>query len=220
MIPNYISKLPKKTQQSWAALYEQYQPRGDDVALFAANTWLKSTIRTTQAIAATQGAMRKVLRFEVDTTKEFIKRTDDGEEYISAMLTDVLENVDGNPLPIELLQKWADKINAGESILADIDHEEYKRVLSSALTEKQVKEMMRKKPSIARSVKAVVQDGKLWVQAIVDKRYKNAIKKANGVSIEAIIETNDEGRVVDGDLLGWTFAVNEPRLNPRSQVYT
>lgn len=220
MIPAYVQKLPEQERKNWATVYQEFQPQGDDVALYAANTWLQKHITRVSAIALTSKRERKVLRFEVNTSKEFITRTDSGEEYISAMLTDVLENVDGSPLPIELLRKWAERINAGEAILGDIDHEEYKRIMSEGLSEAEVKALLRSKPSIAKSVKAVVQDGVLWLQAVVDKRYKNAIKKAKGVSIEAIIETDERtGRVVDGDLVGFTFAVNEDLGNPRAQLY-
>ena len=58
-------------------------------------------------------------------------------------------------------------------------------------------------------VQAAYSQGKLWVRAIVDKRYKKIIERAKGVSAEAFC-TWDESETValDGELLGFTFNVN------------
>ena len=58
----------------------------------------------------------------------------------------------------------------------------------------------------------------MWVRAIIDKRYKKIIEKANGVSLEAIVSRDANGNVTDGDLLGFTFAVNQRPVNPRAVI--
>ena len=218
-IPSYVKKLSESIQDKWVELSniatEKY---GEDKALIIANTWLKGNITSRQAIAQTQRKLTLV-QFHVDDSKELIKRSEAGDEYIDFVLTDTLPDKEGVQYPLKLLEKWAKKVNEGDMLLGDIDHAEYDRLLASGLGADEVIEKLKSKTGIAKGLKAIINDGKLWIRAIIDKRYKSMIKnKAKGVSLEALLVRDSDGNIVDGDLGGFTFGVNCDPVNDRAVI--
>jgi hypothetical protein len=209
MIPHYLKRASDETQQKYRAVYDRFASRGEMVAKLAADTWLKNHVIAQREYVASRNENRITVRFVVDTSKEFIKRSDSGEEYILAMLQDVHGDVDGFRWEPEWLQSFADQINRGEGVVGDIDHVEYDRLMSKAFTDEQVEAMLRSKKGIAKAVQAVFENGQLWVKAQIDKRYKKALQGRN-VSLEAVFDKDEGGRVVDAKLLGWTFIVDDP----------
>jgi hypothetical protein len=220
MIPSYVKKLSKESQEKWASVYNHFAPRGDEVAFIAANSWLQKHMST--HLAACSVKVRSVVHFDIDTTSpEFIKRTDSGEEYITAVLQDVYGDKDGVRWTPEILQRFADQINNGPALIGDIDHAEYDKILSAAMTDAEVETMFRQKKGIAKSVKAIFENGRLFIKALIDKRYKKVLQEqANGLSLEAVVTKDEDGRVTDGKLLGWTFTVKEDAANPRTTIIT
>ena len=77
-------------------------------------------------------------------------------------------------------------------------------------TDKKIIETLKNKKGIAKSLKAIFENGRLWVRAVIDKRYKKLIQNSKGVSAEAFItETDDtDKKVLKADLLGFTFNIN------------
>ncbi len=218
-LPSYIKNKSEVLRKKWIQIFNStYKKEGEEIAFIVANKWLKNQIKITTTTAKTEQVTREIIRFSVDT-KELIKKTDNGEEYISAVLTDNLSDSEGTKLPDEILKKWETHIN-NNPIIGDIDHEEYDKLLSSGLTDEEVQERLREKPGIAKAIKAIYEKGKLWIQAIIDKRYKKVIEKSKGVSIEAIITKDGNGKIIDGDLLGFTFGINHTPVNPRAQIFT
>jgi hypothetical protein len=210
--PGYVTKLG--VEQQWTSVYHQYENQGSEVAFIAANSWLNNHLST---FTAQSKQVRDVVKFRVELGEDFIKRTDDGEEYITAVLQDVFGDADGVQWTPEVLVKFAEEINRN-GIVGDIDHSEYDRILSDALTDEQVRAMLSQKGGIAKAVRAVFQDGKLFIKALIDKRYKKQIQEAKGLSLEAVVTKDLTGRVTDGNILGFTFAVNSEPANPRAVV--
>ncbi len=214
MIPNYV---PKSHQETWKKLYSEYG--GDEPGLIAANTWLINHYPTQQtAVARTSNAVEKIV-LEQDETTEFISRTEDGEEYISFKLADVNRDKFGVQWNERVLRTWEQMINSGKVLVGDIDHDYYNKLVNSNLTDEEIKEMFNDKKGIAKSVKAIYDKGKLWVKALIDKRYKKLIEKAKGVSMEALITKDENGNVKDGDLLGFTFGVKENPVIEGSEIH-
>lgn len=208
--------MSPETKARWESIYKKMLAQHGNVmkAKLAANIWLKKHMQT--QMTARSIKVRNIVRFTVDTSQpEFIKRSDSGEEYIIAMLEDVYGDVDGVLWTPDVLQKFADHINAGNQIVGDIDHEEYDKILSAAMSDEEVEALLAQKKGIAKGVKAVFEDGKLWMKALIDKRYKKALQGKN-LSLEAVVTRDDEGRVVDGKILGFTFIVNDTAANPRT----
>jgi len=102
-----------------------------------------------------------------------------------------------------MLKAWAKQINENP-IVGDIDHLLYDKVLKSNMSDEQIRSVLKGKPGIAKTVKAIFQKGKLWVKAIIDKRYKRIVEKSKGVSAEAFC-TWEGNKATSGDLLGFTF---------------
>jgi hypothetical protein len=140
---------------------------------------------------------------------EIVIMTDQDEEYVSAILADTsIEWTEAE------LEAFAKSINEGTPV-GDIDHEALKQMIRSGYTDAQIKGAVKSKRGIAKAVKALVQDGKLWVRLAIDKRYRNVIKKAEGLSIEALRTKGVSG---SGQFLGFTFAVNEAPYNPNAVI--
>jgi hypothetical protein len=207
-LPAYVQSLPLSGQAKWSAIFKDTAEReGNDIALLVANLWLQRYLKEDEE---QNGTTLERISFEVDTdAKELVTRSENGQEYISFKLADVMKDQFGVQLNGGILQKWADKINGGSKLQGDIDHEEYDRLLAMGLSEEEMKERLVGKNGLATAVQAIYEKGKLWVRALIDKRYKKAISKAQGVSMEALIERDNQGNVLNGELLGWTFAVKD-----------
>jgi hypothetical protein len=234
-LPAYVRSQPSEVRQRWIAIYETvFANTGDATrAMLASNVWLRSRLMKKLADEALAESIpeepakevvasrssRRILKFDVDTSKEFIKRSDSGEEYITAILQDVYGDNDGRMWPESLLWKFANQMNSGSVIIGDIDHEEWDEARASSITEEEFEKKLSKKKGIAKGVRATVEDGKLYAKILIDKRYTKLLKeKSKGLSIEAVVESDESGRVVDGKLLGFTFMLNENPANVRATI--
>ncbi len=217
MIPHYVQKLPDADRGKWQQVYDHFSPRGEAVGLLAANSWLQNRIEETR----NSPVVREVIQFHVDTSKEFIKCTDSGEEYVDALLQDVYGDVDGRKWTPQMLEHFAKQVNEDNPIVGDINHDEYDRIMRSAMSDEEVERMFREKKGIAKSVKAIYKDGQFWLRALIDKRYKKMLlEKAKGLSIEAVVTKNDRGEEIGGKILGWTFVIGDEHqaANPRAAI--
>jgi hypothetical protein len=199
-LPTYVESKPEFIKRGWTEVYNSSSQHGEEIALIAAHGWL------TRQKAEPEFIKRSMVHFEIDTSQGFIKRSlDDNEDYITLILNGTEPHKDGMQFSEAMLQKWADYINKNP-IIGDVDHSEYDKLLSSALSDDDVKTYLKSKRGIAKSVKAVFEKGKLWVRALIDKRYKKLIEESKGVSVEAIVK-KENNVAVDGDLLGFTFNI-------------
>jgi hypothetical protein len=217
-LPSYVKNRTSAIKKKWVAIFNRvYAEEGEKMAFLVANKWLKRQVKEKKSVARTS-QVRERVTFVIDDSTELIKRTEDGDDYVSFKLADVFKDKYGVQLNKNILQRWANSINNGLTVLGDVDHEYYDKLLESGYTDNEVKELIKNKPSIAKALKAVVDKGRLWVRAIIDKRYKNIVQKSRGVSMEAIVTRDDKGNVVDGDLLGFTFAVKHDPVIPGTGV--
>jgi len=218
-LPSYVRKLPDSLKAKWISIFNStYESEGEEVAFVVANTWLKRQLKE-KRVAARTGHKMDIITFEIDETKELISRTENGEEYVSFKLADVFKDKFGVQLTKGVLQKWADAINSGATVLGDSDHEYYDKLINLGYSEDEIKSEISKKPSLAKAVQAVVEKGRLWVKALIDKRYKKQIKNSKGVSLEAIITRDSNDQVVDADLLGFTFGIKHDPVISGTEVY-
>jgi ferredoxin-fold anticodon binding domain-containing protein len=116
----------------------------------------------------------------------------------------------------EELQSIADQINVAGSTLPDVDHETLKKLcMKHGLHNiEAIRAELHSEKGIFRNIKATVDKGKLWIQAILDKRYKNHVNKFKALSIETLTETEQEtGRMRNPKYLGFTFTNNPKSKN-------
>ncbi len=203
-LPSYVEKLDEKLKAGWIAVFNAAFPKyGEKESFMIANAWLKK--QTTEK----KFVKRAIITLELDTSSGFIKRSSSGEDYVTFVLNSTIPHRDGKIFSEPMLMKWAQKINENPSMIGggDIDHLLYDKLLDSNISDDTVREVLRSKKGIAKMVQAVYDKGKLWVRAVVDKRYKRLIEKSRGVSAEALCSWEDNV-ATDGELLGFTFNVN------------
>lgn len=217
-LPSYVQKLSPEARAKWVAIFNAvFKTEGESMAFAMANKWVKEHIKKKETMARTE-RVRDIVEFEVDMSQDLIQRTEDGQEYISFKLADTFKDKFGVQVPPEVLQRWADAINSGEAVLGDVDHEYMTKLEQAGYSIDQIKAELKSKPSIAKAVKAVYEKGRLWVRALIDKRYKSVIQKSKGVSMEAVVNRDNQGRVYGGDLLGFTFAVKHDPVIQGTEV--
>lgn len=211
-LPAYVENKAPDVIAKWQHVYQQYGGAQDDNrGMIAANSWLQHHVASQP--------VRQWIQFEIDTSKEFISATDSGEEYINAVLTDRFPDSDGDSWSESEMRMFADQVNNEFQPVGDVDHQEYDALMRAGLTDDEVIAKLREKKGIAKAVKAVVQDGRLWLRLMFDKRYKNVIKNAKGLSLEALRLRDNSGQVTGAKLLGFTFGVNHIPRNSRAIVY-
>lgn len=216
-LPVYVKKLSGFQRAKWLLVYDEAIKSGrKEIALIAANRWLERHLREKQIRARSQDTLTRVT-FEVDTSQEFLVRSENGESFISAVLATTKKLADGVALTPEVLKKWADKINA-ELPVADVDHQFYERVLDENLADEDIKIRLRNKPGIVKAVKAMYDDGKLWLRLLVDKRYRKVMERAKGLSIEALLTKDSDGNLLDADFLGFTTIVDAQAADPEAVI--
>jgi len=209
-LPEHVKKQDPTIRNKWVAIFNKiFEEQGEELAFIVANKWLLRQVGSKTTTARTEGVSERVSLVFNDFT-QMVSRTDDGNIAVSFKLADVFKDKFGVQLPEKVLKKWEAKLNSG-SILGDIDHEAYEQLMKQNLSDEEFVHRLENKPSIAKSIKAVFDKGRLWVKAIVDKTYESLLNKAKGVSMEASIIRNDSGDIVDADLHGFTFGVkNDP----------
>lgn len=217
-LPTYVKKLDEAMKKRWVLLYNKVEEKeGKTAALVAANTLLKSKVKKQGLVARSQDTLNRIV-FTVDTTGEFIQRSDSGEYYITAYLQDGnVPDYDGVTYDPKVLKRWADQVNSNLPV-GDIDHTLFNELLESGASDEFVKQAIKAKKGIARAVKAIYDKGKLALRILVDGRYRELLKKVKGLSVEAFVTSDEKSKVTDGDLLGFSFIVNGNQANPGAVI--
>jgi len=205
IVPESISsKLPVEGVQFYEGVfYNSYSRHSDDVLAHQV------------AWAATRSKMREVdgglvansmdfapvqlFTFDLEENSEVVVMNhDNGEVELDISLAHTGPNLSGRYFAEEDLQFMADQINSEGSSLPDINHEILSKLRSQFGDNPEVlANAIKKEKGIFKSVKAVVHQGKLWIKAFLDQRYKNYADNFKKVSIEAIGKVDKAtGRVV------------------------
>jgi len=217
-LPEYIKKLTPSTREKWVNVFNTVEAKeGEQVAFIVANSWLKRRLKSIATLGRTDNTVEKVT-FVVDSSKELIQRTEKGEDFISFKLAEVGVDKLGQPWPEFMLKKWASQVNDGLTVVGDLDHKEMESLIKGNAPDELIEKKLREKPSIAKAIKAVFDNGKLWLKAVIDKRYKKLIQESKGVSLEAVVERDSNNNVIDGNLLGFTFGVDRDPVFDGTEV--
>jgi hypothetical protein len=216
-LPSYVASLSDELKAKWISIFNAaFDKYGETKAFLIANTWLKKEMQPRKELIK-----RSVIVFTgVPQRNSLIKRSSDGEDYVTLVLASTQPHLDNTRFSSDLLRKWAEQINSAPKMIggADFDHQLYDKYSESDMTDDQVRYALRMKPGIAKAVKAVFKDGQLWVRAMIDKRYKAIINKSRGVSAEAVISKWNGSDALDGDLLGFTFNVHTTPADSLARV--
>lgn len=151
--------------------------------------------------------------FEMSQPEISVVTNSETEEIIlDAILADTTPNTEGKFFTDEELLSISEQINSLGSTLPDVDHEKLNRLVKKyGNNYDAIVSELNKEKGIFKSIKASFEKGKLWIQAVLDKRYKNHVNKFKGLSIESLAKSDETGRLRNPRYLGFTFT-NKPKL--------
>lgn len=219
-LPESLKKLPVKAQQMFMTTFNNsYERVGEESAFKVAWAVVKKNFKKVDDKWVARGMGLDLFTFSMETKGEvFIQKGEDGEYYLEAVLSDVILDSQGKRFTTEALQEYANQIN-NHGISGFITHADWKEFIMkhSHLSEDAfVAKARESRKGILKAVRAVFENGKLWIKALIDKRYLNRVKEFNKVSIEALVpkrlQTNSEYK--GGYVLG--FALDNAAVNPRA----
>lgn len=150
----------------------------------------------------------EIYTFEMQKCESKIIMNSENEEFVmEAVLANTDKNTDGKFFTETELQDMSSQINALGSTLPDVDHEKLNILVRKyGSNYAAIKAELAKEKGIFKTIRSALKDGKLWIQAVLDKRYKNAAQKFDSLSIEALADSNDiTGRLTNPKYLGFTF---------------
>lgn len=218
------SILPIEAQQMFVEIFNKEKSAGysDAVAFEIAWVIIKSKFKNVEGYWVAMSEEFKtpeLYTFEMsDADTKVIMNSENEEIVIEAILADNTLNTEGKFFTEEELQDIALQINSYGSTLPDVDHEKLKGLISKyGHNMDAIKAELRSEKGIFKTIKAVVDKGKLWIQAALDKRYKNHTEKFKKLSIEAVADSMPNGRLIKPTYLGFTFT-NTPKLLGASVV--
>ena len=218
-----IKKLPIKAQNMFKTAYNASLKKHDENTSFKV-AWesIKPYFHKKDGEWIAQGMGYDLFTFELENKDNsmFIQQAEDGNYYMEAMLADLLPVADGWAFTEEALQDYANQINEF-GILGGITHSEYQDLMnkySHLPAEEFIAHARTERKGILKSVKAVYEKGKLWIKALIDKRYINHAKKYNKISLEAYIpkKLQVNGKYLGGHILG--MALDNRAKNQRTSV--
>ena len=224
---NIISALPPVAQAHYRQVHD-YVIKTSNEAVASRVAWesTKSKLRRVDGklVANEEDFIIPVLyEFSMSPKgdSEIIFNEVDGELTVDAVLADTttFTNPNGESRQFDeaALQELADQINKEGSVAPITNHDELKRLFikHGGNSEAIVKEMKESR-GIIKSIKAVVEKGKLWIRALLDKRYKNHAQKFKGVSLEAF-GTPINGKLTKPKYVGFIFTDHPRMQNARVQ---
>lgn len=217
-----IDRLPKKAQNLFNQVRKRSLKNTHNLSLSNKVAWnvLKSRFNKVNDTWVAKGLGLQFYTFSMKTNDIFIEKADNGEYYLEATLSDVGKDSDGYNFTPEALKSYADQINTHgmAGFITHKDWDEFKMNNSHLSEEDFINKARTERKGILKTVKAIFEKGKLWIKALIDKRYLNHIKKFNKVSIEALVPSKfqKDNQYTGGYVLG--FALDNNAINTRASA--
>lgn len=220
-LPASIRKvLPESGQKVFLEVFNSSyaKHRSDSVAMEMAWGVVKKRFKRVDGMFVANSSdyeTPQLYSFSVEVSdNEFILNSDGDEVILDAVLATTEKRAsDGAYFDEEGLSHLAEQINSGGSALPDVDHAVFLNTLKQAygLATDKIVELVKQQKGVFKSIKAAVKNGKLWIKAILDKRYKNHVSKFKALSIEAVGKRDSTGRILNPAYVGFTFT-DKPNL--------
>ncbi len=214
-LPAYVKKQSPEVRKKWVGVFNSVHAKeGEKAALIIANGMLE------RWLTKRSGHVKKQKKLLFERAKRSLVKRADGMYTIDFVLTDNLRDSLGLRMSMPLLEKWMKQLNSTVQIFGDENHEEYDIIADSDMPSEEAIVLLREtKKGFAKSIKAFIDKGKLWIRALVDPRAKSIIDNAKGVSLEADLEIDETtNTAIDGELGGFTFATKSKPINPRAII--
>ena len=220
-LPSSIKKvLPKHGQSMFMKIINQQLKKGSKESLAFQVAWgvIKKRFKKVKGKWVANDSdfvMPELYELRLQPNEsELIINEVDGELVIDAVLASTypFKNDKGEKRvwTEEALVEMANQINLEGSTNPIFTHEELgKAFVKHGGNIEMVANELKKNRGLIKSIKAVVEKGKLWIRAMLDKRYRNHVKQFKGVSIEAF-STPVNSLLTKPKYLGFIFT-NHPR---------
>jgi len=210
-LPDYVKNKPLKVQEKWKSIKKDYSKDSVAVGLGVANKWLASY---------TPEVTQESLVFTADK-EQITMRSIGNVNYVDFMLADTRYDSYGTKYTESFLQKIVTLFNSGKvSLSGDFNHDTLKKLQDNGYSKGFIKSKLGKlKQGIAKAIKAIYENGKLYLRTVVDPEYKERVMNSKGVSIEgSFVKEGDT--FIDGTILGFSFIdSNDKELgNPRAKI--
>ena len=221
-LPASIKKLPIKAQQMFLKAYNKsYINYGETTAFKIAWGIVKKQFKLVKGEWVAKGMSLNFYSFKLKNSNNFfINKASNGESYLEGILSTNDKDNDGDTFTEEALKSFAKQINeygiAG--FITHADWDEFKMKNSHLPREAFIAKARSQRKGILKTIKAVYEKGKLWIKALIDKRYVKRAKQFTRMSIEAIIPSKYNNNKVysGGDVLG--FALDDRAINRGSKI--
>jgi len=221
-LPSPIQRLPYPAQTVYRQTYNISNNKHDStIANKIAWGVVKNKFTRVGDQYVAKGLTNQLLNFEMKmSTEVFITKADNGEHFLEAVLSDDMKDSQGKRFTTKALKDYADQINTHgiSGFITHADWDSFKMKWSHLSPEAFVAKARSERKGILKTIKAIFEKGKLWIKAIIDKRYLKQVKKFNRLSIEAYVPSqNQVGDTYDGGYaLG--FAMDNNAINRRAIV--
>jgi cation transport regulator ChaB len=220
-LPESIKKLPDAAQSLFRQVFNKsLESYSEDVSFRIAWESVKRKFKKVDGAWIAKGLSLDFYSFslEVEDKNVFVQKGEDGEYYLEAALSDTMYDTQGKRFTEEALQAYAEQIN-NVGLAGFITHEDwnnFKRENMHLSEEAFVAKARTERKGILKTVKAIYEKGKLWIKALIDKRYLNHVRKFNKVSIEALVPRRfqSSNEYHGGYVLG--FALDNNAVNRRA----
>lgn len=219
IIPSSIASiLPEEGVQFYKNAYAQTYSRHEDDLLAHEVAWTMTKGRMREQdgvlVACSEDFIpHRVYQFALEPADEvLIKNHDNGDIELTAVLaTTEKRKADGAFFTEEALEEMALQINSEGSTFPDADHETITRLQEKyGFDTAGLVKAIKQEKGVFRSIKAAVKEGKLWIQAFLDRRYSNYKDRFKKLSIEALAKPVGK-QLTKPIYLGFTFT-NTPQL--------
>jgi len=218
-LPVSIKKLPAMAQRMYLESYNVSNKVYDDVI----STKVAWGVIQKKFVHVDNGWVAKGMGFDLYTfdmkiNDTLIHKADDGEHYLEGVLSDTMVDSDGKKFTEDALKDFASQINEF-GLNGFITHSDWKNFCmeNSHLNDDVfISKARSKRNGILKVIKAVYENGKLWIKAIIDKRYVRRAKQFNKMSLEAYVpKANHDGdSYTKGFILG--LALDNNAINKRA----
>lgn len=221
-LPKAVQKLPVTAQKLFLNASNSSSVRvgremGDKVAWTAVK---KRFVKTGEQWIG-KGLGLNLFKFTMENSgSSFVKKGRDGEFYLEAVLSDSMYDSEGFRFTEKALKSYEEQINTYgmAGFITHSDWDDFKMSNSHLSEQAFIKKARTERKGILKTVKAIYRKGKLWIKALIDKRYVKQVEKFDKVSIEALVPQRFRpGREYTGGFpLG--FALDNNAINPRAEA--
>jgi len=214
-----LNGLPSKAQRVFIDAYNKSASRNDySTSIKIAWEVLKTKFKLVDGDWVSKDYNR-VLNFVLESDESFVSKGSDGNYYWQGVLSDTMVDGQGKSWTPEALKNIADEIN-NKGIAGFISHDDWNDFCfeNVDLSEEDfIAKARSNRVGILRGVKAVFKQGKLFLKALIDKRYLTRVQQFTQMSIEALVPKRFRvgNKYTGGIPLG--FALTNNPVNPRAK---